>query len=363
MFWLLLLAIVIAYVYFFLKQPKFGRLPSGKRLEIIKKSPNYRDGKFQNLTFTPDLTEGETYFRIIKKVLFEKDKRNKPKDRILSQKTDLLALNKEENVMVWFGHSSYFMQLDGKTILMDPVFSGAASPVKATTRSFPGSDVYAVEDFPEIDFLFLSHDHWDHLDYETIVKIRHKVKNVITGLGTAEHLELWGYDMCIVYEKDWNEQIDLGDGFIVNTTPARHFAGRLFSRNKAIWMSFVLQTPKRRIYLGGDSGFDTHFEAIGKQFGPFDLAILECGQYNESWKYIHMFPEELITASKQLNTKALMPVHWAKFALANHAWDDPIKRVTAAAENENLPVLTPMIGQKVNLDSPGAFEKWWEKVN
>jgi L-ascorbate metabolism protein UlaG (beta-lactamase superfamily) len=358
-----LLAVAIVLLFFWLSQPKFGKLPSGKRLEVIKKSPNYRDGKFQNLTFTPDLTEGETYFRILRKVLFEKDKRNKPKDRIPSQKTDLHTLDKTENVIVWFGHSSYFMQLEGKTILVDPVFSGAASPVKATTRSFSGSDIYSVEDLPEIDFLFLSHDHWDHLDYETILKLKPKVKSIITGLGTGEHLELWGYDSDIVFENDCNEQIDLGDGFIVNTAPARHFAGRLFSRNKSLWMSFVLQTPKRKIYLGGDSGFDTHFETIGNEFGPFDLAILECGQYNESWKYIHMFPEELITASKNLKAKALMPVHWAKFALSNHAWDDSIIRVTAAAEKENLPILTPMIGQKVNLDSPGTFEKWWEKVN
>lgn len=363
MLFVLLFALVLTFLYFWLKQPKFGRIPSGSRLEVIHKSHNYKEGKFQNLNFTPDLAEGETYFRIIKKVLFEKDKRNKPKDRLPSQKTDLRSLDKEENIIIWFGHSSYFMQLEGKTILVDPVFSGAASPVKATTRSFAGSDVYAVEDFPEIDFLFLSHDHWDHLDYESVTRLRSKVKNVITGLGTAEHLELWGYDLNIVHEKDWNQQVDLGDGFLAYTTPARHFSGRLFNRNKALWMSFVLQTPKRKIYLGGDSGFDTHFEKIGNEFGPFDLAILECGQYNESWKYIHMFPEEVISAGKNLKAKVIMPVHWAKFALANHAWDEPIIRVSAEAEKENIPLLTPMIGQKVNLDAPGPFEKWWEYIN
>ena len=363
MFYIIFLTLAVLLIYSWLNEPKFGKLPSGKRLDIIEKSPNYKDGKFKNLNFTPDLTEGETYFRIIKKVLFEKDKRNKPKHRIPSQQTDLKNLDPDENVLVWFGHSSYFMQIDGKTLLADPVFSGAASPIKATTRSFMGSDVYTADDFPEIDFLFLSHDHWDHLDYETVVKLRHKVKNIITGLGTAEHLEYWGFDPKIIHEKDWNQQIDLGNGFIINTAPARHFAGRLFSRNKALWMSFVLQTPKRKIYLGGDSGFDTHFEAIGNEFGPFDLAILECGQYNESWKYIHMFPEELIMASKNLKAKTIFPVHWGKFALANHAWDEPIKRVSAAAEKENLPLLTPMIGQKVNLDSPGKFEKWWETID
>ncbi len=358
-----LLIITAIAIYLWINQAKFGQTPSGKRIEIIQQSPNYREGKFQNINFTPDLTEGETYFRIIKKVLFEKDKRNKPKDRIPSQKTNLRTLNSNENVLVWFGHSSYFMQLEGKTMLVDPVFSGAASPVKATTESFPGSDVYTVDDFPEIDFLFISHDHWDHLDYETIIKLKPKVKKVITGLGTAAHLERWGYNMQNVFEKDWNQQVDLEDGFKVTITPARHFSGRSLVRNKAIWVSFVLQTPKRKFYLGGDSGFDSHFESIGNEQGPFDLAILECGQYNESWKYIHMFPEELIVASAKLKAKSLLPVHWAKFALANHAWDEPIKRVSKAATEENLPLLTPMIGEKVNLDAPGGFTAWWENVN
>jgi L-ascorbate metabolism protein UlaG (beta-lactamase superfamily) len=358
-----LLAISFTALYIFLKHPKFGRLPSGNRLMKIKKSSNYKNGKFQNLSFTPDLAEGETYFRVIWKFLFQKSERNKPIDRMPSQKTNLLNLGPDENILVWFGHSSYFIQIDGKRILVDPVFSGAASPVKATTKSFPGTDIYVVDDIPQIDYLFITHDHWDHLDYETITKLKPKVKTVITGLGTAQHLEYWGLDPEIIIENDWSEHIDLGDGFTVDTTPARHFAGRLFSRNKALWMSFVLQTPGKRIYLGGDSGFDTHFEAIGKEFGPFDLAILECGQYNESWKYIHLFPEELVSAAKQLNAKAVMPVHWAKFALANHAWDEPIIRVSEAAEKENLSLLTPLIGQKVNMDSPGIFKKWWTNIN
>ncbi|MDI1256020.1 MAG: MBL fold metallo-hydrolase [Flavobacterium sp.] len=358
-----ILLLFIVAVFLFINQPKFGKMPSGERLEIIRKSPNYRDEKFQNLSFTPDLTEGETYLKVIKKVLFEKSKRNKPAAVLPSQKANLHALLPDENVLVWFGHSSYFMQVDGKKILVDPVFSGAASPIKATTRSFPGSDVYAASDIPEIDFLFLSHDHWDHLDYETVLQLKPKIKKVITGLGTGAHLEFWGYEAAIIFEKDWNESLDLGDGFLVNTTPARHFSGRGFKRNKAIWLSFVLQTPNRKLFLGGDSGFDSHFEAIGKEFGPFDLAILECGQYNESWKYIHLMPNEMLSAAKNLNAKNLMPVHWGKFALANHDWDEPIKNVTEAAKRENLPLLTPMIGEKANLDGLPKSESWWLTVN
>jgi len=359
-FFILVLAVG---TFYFINRPEFGKMPSGERLERIEKSPNYRDEKFQNLSFTPDLAEGETMLKVLKKFFFEKDKRSKPGSLLPSQKTDLFALKPEENIIVWFGHSSYFMQIDGKKFLVDPVFSGAASPIPATTRSFPGSDVYTAADFPDIDYLFISHDHWDHLDYQSVMQLKPKIKAIITGLGTGEHLEYWGFDPKIIIEKDWNETIDLGNGFIVHTTPGRHFSGRSFTRNKALWMSFVLQTPSRKIFIGGDSGYDTHFAKIGTDFGPFDLAIVECGQYNKSWRNIHLLPEEMITVAKDLKTKVLMPVHWGKFALALHAWDEPVSLITEAAKKENLPLITPMIGEKVNLDAPKVYESWWKNVD
>lgn len=358
-----LLLLIAIGAYFFLQSPEFGKLPTGERLEKIKNSPNYRDGKFQNLSFTPDLAEGETMFKVLKKFFFEKDKNNKPIGKFPSQKTDLLSLKPDEDVLVWFGHSSYFMQIDGKKILVDPVFSGAASPIPATTRSFPGSDVYTTADFPEIDYLFISHDHWDHLDYKTVMELKPKVKTIITGLGTGAHLEYWGFDTNKIIEKDWNETIDLGNGFVVNTTPGRHFSGRGFTRNQALWMSFVLQTPSKKIFIGGDSGYDTHFAKIGTEFGPFDLALIECGQYNKSWKNIHLMPEEMISVAKDLKTKVLMPVHWGKFALALHSWNEPITLVTEAAKKADLPLLTPMIGEKVNLDALKLSENWWKNFN
>ncbi|WP_298153722.1 MBL fold metallo-hydrolase [Flavobacterium sp.] len=359
----IVLLVLITAVYLFLQHPKFGKLPSGTRLEKIRKSPNYRDGKFQNLSFTPDLAEGETFFKVLKKVLFEKDKRNKPKQTMPSQKTNLHGLNAQENILVWFGHSSYFLQIDGKKILVDPVFSGAASPIPITTKSFKGADVYTTDDIPEIDYLFITHDHWDHLDYDTVTKLKPKVKTVITGLGTGAHLEHWGFNPDIIIEKDWDETIELPDGFTVHTVPGRHFAGRLFKRNQVLWMSFVLQTPNRKIFIGGDSGYDTHFSKTGNDYEPFDVAILECGQYNESWKNIHLMPGEIVPAAKYLKAKALMPVHWGKFSLALHAWDEPVTLASAAAQAVNLPLWTPLIGEKVNLDAPGTFEPWWKAVD
>lgn len=360
---LAIIGLLAISVFLFMQQAKFGKIPSGERLERIKKSPHYKDGSFQNLSITPDLAEGVTYYSVMKEFIFGKKVRLKPIDEIPHIKIDLLKLNPDENILVWFGHSSYFMQLDGKTILVDPVFSGAASPIKATTRAFRGTDAYIVGDFPAIDYLFISHDHWDHLDYETIMALKSKVKKVICGLGTGEHFESWGFDMNNVIEKDWNEKIDLADGFTAYTTPARHFSGRGFLRNRALWTSFVLQTPTNKIYIGGDSGYDTHFAEIGKMYGGFDLAILENGQYDKSWKYIHMMPEEVVQAAKDLKAKRLFPVHSSKFTLGNHPWDEPLNRVSAAAEKENFPIITPIIGQKVNLkDSTQVFTKWWNNV-
>jgi len=350
-------------IFVFLQQPKFGKLPAGERLERIEKSPHYKNGTFRNVSNTPSLTEGASYYSVMKEIMFGASKRRKPADSIPTQKTDLLALPADKDILVWFGHSSYFIQVDGRKILVDPVFSGAASPIKSTTRSFPGADVYTTDDLPEIDYLFISHDHWDHLDYETILKIKPKVKKVICAIGVGAHLEFWGFDKNVIIEKDWNQEAILENGFIVNTTTARHFSGRGLKRNKSIWLSFALKTPTMNIFIGGDSGYDVHFRAIGDKYGPFDLAILECGQYDKSWKYIHMMPEEVVTASQELKAKRLMPVHWGKFALANHAWDDSITRVTRAAQQQNVALLTPMIGEEVCLKNIAkVYPAWWANI-
>jgi L-ascorbate metabolism protein UlaG (beta-lactamase superfamily) len=355
--------VLIAAVYAFMNQPQFGRASSGDRLKRIRKSPQYKDGQFQNVSNTPALTEGAGYYTVFKQFFFGKSKRGIPSAALPSKKIDLLNLENEADVLVWFGHSSYFMQVDGKRILVDPVLCGSASPIKSTTRSFKGSDVYSTDDIPTIDYLFITHDHWDHLDYDTLIKLKVKIKTVITGLGVGEHLEHWGYDKSVIIEKDWNEEIILTNGFSVITAPARHFSGRTFRRNRTLWLSFILLTPNMRIYIGGDSGYDNHFASIGEKYGPFDLAILENGQYDNNWKYIHMMPEEVVQAADDLKAKLLFPVHWSKFSLSIHDWDEPIKRLVKEANKKGVALLHPVIGEGIYLRQEIISVPWWENLD
>ncbi|MBR2648581.1 MAG: MBL fold metallo-hydrolase [Sediminibacterium sp.] len=357
--WLLVIA---GLIVLWLNSDMFGSLPKKELLLRIQSSQNYREGKFQNLHHTPDLVEGVGFFKVMKDFFFNKDKNNVPPIALPTKKINLFNIGADEQVFVWFGHSSYFMQVDGKKILVDPVLSGSASPVPYNVKAFAGTDVYEVSDIPIIDFLFISHDHWDHLDYKTITKIQPTVRKVFCGLGVSAHLQKWGYDNSQIVEADWNVLMWEENGFSINSVPARHFSGRLFKRNQSLWMSYVLQTPSMKIFIGGDSGYNDHFKQIGEDFGEFDWAILECGQYHAYWKYIHMMPEEVVTAAKELKAKKMIPVHWAKFSLALHAWKDPAERVSAAAEKEGVEAYYPMIGDKLNLLAPEQTAKWWETV-
>ncbi|WP_300566595.1 MBL fold metallo-hydrolase [Flavobacterium sp.] len=360
---ILIILVFSGIVYVFMQQPQFGKLPSGERLARIENSPNYRNGAFQNVNHTPDLTEGASLFTVLKEFIFNKNEGKKPNGILPTIKTDLKNIHPNENAVVWFGHSSYFLQIDGKKILVDPVLSGSASPVFFTTKAFEGTDVYTADDFPEIDYLFISHDHWDHLDYQTILQLKSKIKKVICGLGTGAHFEHWGFDLENIIEKDWNETIVLDENFTVQTVSARHFSGRGFKRNQSLWMSYALQTPTLKIFIGGDSGYDNHFNEAGEKFGPFDLVILENGQYDKNWKYIHMLPLQVIQAAKDLKAKMLFPVHSAKFSLANHNWDEPLKLITELSESNLIPVMTPKIGEKTDLNLESISYKWWEFLN
>lgn len=342
----------------FVQQSPFGRDPADIRLERIKKSPNYRDGSFQNLTPTAVMRENASYVAMMSDY-FNKPKDNVPQKPLPSVKTDLNALADEKPTIVWFGHSSYLIKSKGVTVLVDPVLSGYASPVSFFGGAFPGSDVYKADDMPAIDLLILSHDHYDHLDYKTITQLIPKVKKVYTGLGVGAHLERWGVPTDKIVEFDWWDTHKVASDIELTATPARHFSGRSLTRGKTLWTAFALNLHGYNLFLGGDSGYDKHFKEIGAKYGPFDLAILECGQYGTDWPSIHMFPEEVATAAQELQAKTLLPVHWAKFSLAYHSWNEPIQRLTKKAAEVNLDVTTPQIGEPVIVGSVYPKAVWW----
>ncbi|WP_262708786.1 MBL fold metallo-hydrolase [Chryseobacterium sp. CH25] len=182
-----------------------------------------------------------------------------------------------------------------------------------------------------------------------------------TGNRTA--FRILGLEIGKDHRKNWWESIDIAEGFRITLTPARHFSGRLLNRNISLWTSFVLKTPTKNLFLGGDSGYGNHFTEIGEKYGPFDLAVMECGQYNEKWPYIHTLPDQLIGEVKELKAKNFIPVHHSKFKLAQHAWFEPVELAAKNAEDHNQPITLPVIGEKVDLDQLEnvTWKKWWEE--
>jgi L-ascorbate metabolism protein UlaG (beta-lactamase superfamily) len=264
-----------------------------------------------------------------------------------SVKTDLRGLDPSKNLIVWFGHSSYLIQVDGKRILVDPVFF-KASPVSFINRAFPGTKIYKPEDMPDIDYLVITHDHWDHLDYKTVKRLRHRVGTVICPLGVGSNLEYWGYPLGKIKEMDWYE--DSSDSsFVFHCLPTRHFSGRGLTPNKTLWASYLLETPSMKIFIGGDGGYDGRYLRIWKKFPGIDLAILENGQYNQSWKYIHTMPEYLDREVHELGATSVMTVHHSKYALAMHPWDEPLKNELKLAQDTTIHVLIPTIGKPMKI--------------
>ncbi|WEK71174.1 MAG: MBL fold metallo-hydrolase [Candidatus Chryseobacterium colombiense] len=356
---ILLLLVVISVVV--VNQPSFGKLPSGERLVRIKKSPNYRDGKFQNLSYTPLLVGDKSIIQAWLGAIFdEKSKELRPDINLPSIKTDLKKIAKEEDVLVWMGHSSLYIQTDGKKLLVDPVLV-SASPFSFYNKAFKGADAYTPADMPEIDYLLITHDHWDHLDYETMKQIKDRVGKVICPLGVGTHLEYWGFAPEKILEVDWNDSLQMDTNIKLTSLPARHFSGRGLKANQSLWTAYMLQSSLGNVFICGDTGYDDHFFAIKKKFGTIDFAIMENGQYNEDWKYIHLMPDDLVKAIEVLQPKRVMTVHNSKYALGRHSWHEPLNKISEASEKYDFKMITPMIGEPVMFkDSTQTFKKWWK---
>ena len=351
--------------YAVLHSPSFGALPSGERKERILRSPNYRDGRFQNRYPMPPSLQRPSLgdrVKILWRFLFDRPKDVRPTDSIPVVRHDLKKLDRSEDLIVWFGHSGYLLQMDGVRYLIDPVFVEGA-PFGIMNAFFRGTKVFDVADLPEIDYLIITHDHWDHLDYHVAKELQNRVRKVYTGLGVGAHLERWGYRPDQIVELDWDESTPTAEGGRVHCLPTQHFSGRGLTSAQSLWASFVLQGTKHSVYVGGDGGFSPHYAVIGKQFPQLDLAILENGQYSEQWSGIHMLPEHLGETMHALGAKRILTVHHAKFALSMHPWKEPLEHAKHLRDKEGFPILMPRIGQIVRYtDSTFTTDDWWEHL-
>lgn len=347
----------------YLQHPLFGQLPQGARLADVAQSPYFVQGVFHNQIDSPRLTTDQSQWSMWMETLFGKKGQPRPPGAIPAIKTDLKALDAQQDLVIWLGHSSYFVQLGGQRILIDPVFSSTAAPVPLINQAFDGTSIYAADDMPEIDLLLITHDHYDHLDYPSIQALQPKVKQVVTGLGVGAHFEAWGYDKRTVQEADWYATLQPVAQLQIQVTPARHYAGRALTRDQSLWVGFALMTPQRRIFFSGDSGYAPHFAELGQRLGPFDWVALDAGQYDPRWANVHMNPEQAAQAAEDLRAKALTPAHVGRFSISPHDWDDPFKRITAASQGRSYALWTPEIGRPIYLDGRAqTFMPWWEAV-
>lgn len=343
---------------------QFGAKASKVLVNRYSQSPNWRDGKFQNLEETTMSINFQTIPKLLYKQFCERKAREpkQPIPVVPFDKESFLAPS-DRTKMIWYGHSALLLRMNNQTLLIDPMLGPNASPIAPfATKRFSNKTLDVIDDFPVIDLMLLTHDHYDHLDLDSIKKLIPKVNKYYVALGTARHLIDWGVEESRITEFDWWENQSFED-ISITFTPSRHFSGRgLTDRAKSLWGGWVFKTAKESIYWSGDGGYGDHFKEVGEKLGPFDFGMIECGQYDENWHQIHMYPEEAVQAALDAGVKKAMPVHWAGFALAQHTWKDPIERFTAEANSKKLDILTPQIGEQFGLANR-TESRWWKKMD
>ncbi len=323
----------------------------------IQSSPQYREGKFHNVTARSPKFSTKDFFVLLWKVFFQ-TKGREPKKKLPSQ---TLRVNEGQvgAYLTWFGHSTFFYQVDGKKILFDPMLSRCASPIPGMVKRYHYDLPATAESLPELDAVVVTHDHYDHLDKKTVKQLVSKTKLFIVPLGVGKHLRAWGVDDQKIVELDWWESAKV-DGVSIISVPSQHFSGRgLRDSQQTLWSAYVVESSTRKVFFGGDSGYWDGFKEISERCGPFDLTLLDSGQYNEMWEVVHMRPEQSVQAHLELGGKTFMPIHWSAFTLALHTWTDPVERALLAAREGDIEMITPMIGEcfEVGVDKPQ--KKWW----
>lgn len=346
--------------------PPFGAELAGERLARAKASSMYRDGAFVNPPPPePARTAGDTWMMLRRQ--FTGEEVRVPPSAVPIVAVDAKALQATSAApglrAFWIGHASVYVELDGVRFLVDPVFSEYASPFEMGPRRFHPPPI-ALADLPPIDAVLITHDHYDHLDMATVQHLARSRTAFHVPLGIGAHLERWGVPATQIREYEWGQE-QLLRGVRVVSTPTRHYSGRgLDNRNSTLWTSWSVIGARHRFYVSGDTGYSDHFRAIGEKFGPFDLTFIKIGAYGPGvpWADIHMSAEDAVRAFRDVRGTRLFPVHWSTFNLAFHAWDEPIRRALAAAQEHRVDVVTPRIGELVDADKPFASTAWWEQV-
>lgn len=353
-----LLLLVISIFIFLKTYYQFGSSPNLKSQLIIENSNNYLNDSFTNIYNAPkkrvDRNKPIQIDPSLKDWFFPPEGKNpiKPLPSIVFKASELI-----NSKFSWLGHSTVLIKTESLTIITDPVFN-RASPIPILGKAFPYENNIAIEDLPKINVIILSHDHYDHLDAKSMKKFSKLVDHFIVPLGVKGHLISWEIDQNKITELDWYETENY-KGVDFTLTPAQHFSGRSFTdHNKTLWGSWVIKSKSKNIYFSGDSGYSDTFKKIGKDYGPFDLAFIECGGYNSNWADVHMFPYEVVQASIDLKADIFIPISWAKYDLSLHTWREPIIRVTAEAKRRDINIGTPMIGQTFDLMNLPNNE-WW----
>ncbi|MGN4483678.1 MBL fold metallo-hydrolase [Bacillus cereus group sp. MYBK5-1] len=272
--------------------------------------------------------------------------------------------NESLESVTWFGHSASLLKIEGKKLLLDPMFGDASSPFPLfNSKRYSGTFSLERDALQEIDAIIISHNHYDHLNYKSIMQLKDRAKHFYVPTGVAQYLIKWGVSPSKISEHNWWDEITF-DNIKLVCAPARHFSGRgMTDRDRSLWCSWLILGQETKIFFSGDSGYAPHFKEIGDKYGPFDLTLMECGQYDPRWSAIHMLPEETVQAHIDVKGELLLPIHWGAFTLALHEWSDPIERITKEANRLGVKITTPQIGESITLKSTNyPSSAWWKEI-
>lgn len=357
---LLVVFVVVAFLglatVLVLSLPTFGGTMQGERLQRMQHSPQYVAGRFDN---TPPYHAKLALMQNIRDYMGGQSREPGFAIPVLPLAPASLKLPPLAGMRaIWFGHSSVLIEIDGVRIMTDPVLSQRASPfqfIGPERMHPPPIERVRIDD---IDAVVISHDHYDHLDRDTILQLARGGTHFFVGLGIGAHLERWSVPPTHIHEMDWWEQVRF-KGIEIHATPARHYSGRKSMDNSTLWSSWMIRGAGYAVYYSGDTGYGPHFTEIRERLGAPDLALMKIGAYGSSWLDIHMDPESAVQAHLDLGAKTLLPVHWATFNLSYHAWDEPIQRALAAARGRGVELVTPRVGEVVDVDLPFVSRDWY----